>query len=137
VRPPKVVLYVDGDEYRMSRRVFVLETWGYRVLTATTAAAALARLVDASLSLDLLFLQAPVPDRDELIRCAKDMQPEMRTLIAGDRSGYEETSGADVYLPRSCTAAEIRERIKVLVARKRGPKKLPASVAAVERREVA
>src|SRR5260370_42577873 len=104
---------------------FVLETWGYRVLVAKTAVAALARVVDASLSLDLLFLQDPVPDRDELIRCAKEMQPDLRTLLAGDKPGYDAAAGADVFLPRdACTAAEIRERIAGVVARKRGPKKL-------------
>src|SRR5260370_8651256 len=86
---------------------FVLETWGYRVLVAKTAVAALARVVDASLSLDLLFLQDPVPDRDELIRCAKEMQPDLRTLLAGDKPGYDAAAGADVFLPLdACTAPQ-------------------------------
>ncbi len=55
-------------------------------------------------------------------------------LISGTVKQYERGVRADVFLPKGvCSPVEMLERIRVLVARKRGPKKaLPPVVHHVE-----
>ena len=128
MRPKKTILCVDDNEQILSVRTFLLETRGYRVLSAQTAHEAL-ELVTTSLpgSIDLLLcdLLMPQMDGNELVRRAKQLHPGLPAMIvsgtvnAFDRAGY-----ADAFLPKgACSAAEMIERIRILVARKRGPKK--------------
>jgi hypothetical protein len=71
--------------------------------------------------------------QDELLRTAKRLDPELRTVIVGDTAYWRETL-ADVYLPKGLPKAEmeLRERLKILASRKRGPKKPAASVPLVD-----
>jgi two-component system response regulator CpxR len=128
MRPKKTILCVDDNEQILSVRTFLLETRGYRVLSALTAHEAL-ELVTTSLpgSIDLLLCDLIMPQMDgnELVRRAKQLHPGLPAMIvsgtvnAFDRAGY-----ADAFLPKgACSAAEMIERIRILVARKRGPKK--------------
>ncbi|HEY9139202.1 MAG TPA: response regulator, partial [Terriglobus sp.] len=61
----------------------------------------------------------------ELIRRVREMQPGLPSLmISGTVTRYERGVGADVFLPKgACSPSELLERVRVLVARKRGPKK--------------
>jgi two-component system, OmpR family, response regulator CpxR len=128
MRPKKTILCVDDNEQALSVRKFLLETRGYRVLTATNAQEAL-EILEAALpgSIDLLLsdLLMPGMDGNELIRRAKDLSPALPAmLISGSVKQYERGIRADVFLPKGvCSPVEMLERIRVLVARKRGPKK--------------
>ncbi len=128
MRPKKTILCVDDNEQALSVRKFLLETRGYRVLAVTTAHEAL-ELLESALpgSIDLLLtdLLMPTMDGNELVRRAKDMSPALPTmLISGSVKQYERGVRADVFLPKGvCSPVEMLERIRVLVARKRGPKK--------------
>ena len=128
MRPKKTILCVDDNEQALSVRKFLLETRGYRVLAVTTAHEAL-ELLERALpgSIDLLLsdLLMPGMDGNELIRRAKDMTPGLPSmLISGSVKQYERGIRADVFLPKGvCSPVEMLERIRVLVARKRGPKK--------------
>jgi hypothetical protein len=52
-------------------------------------------------------------------------------LISGTVKQYERGIRADVFLPKGvCSPVELLERIRVLVARKRGPKKAVVPAAA-------
>ena len=78
MRPKKVILCVDDNETTLSVRTFLLETRGYRVLTATTARAALEVLeqtVPGTLDLLIADLLLPGMDGNELVRRAKQMHP--------------------------------------------------------------
>jgi hypothetical protein len=45
-------------------------------------------------------------------------------IVSGTVNSFDRACAADVFLPKgACSAAEMIERIRVLVARKRGPKK--------------
>lgn len=128
MRPKKIILCVDDNEQILSVRTFLLETRGYRVLPALSAHEALDQLRQvAPGTVDLLLcdLMMPQMDGNELVRRAKQLHPGMPAMIvsgtvqAADRALY-----ADVFLPKgACSPAEMIERIRVLVARKRGPKK--------------
>jgi len=128
MRPKKVILCVDDNEQILSVRTFLLETRGYRVLPARTAAEALEildRTVPGTLDLLIADLLMPGMDGNELVRRSKQMHPMLPALIvSGTVASYDRALAADAFLPKgACSPAELLERIRVLVARKRGPKK--------------
>jgi two-component system, OmpR family, response regulator CpxR len=134
MRPRKLILCVEDNDQVLSVRKFLLETRGYRVLACSTAAEALEYLQTAAPgSVDLLMsdLLMPQMDGNELVRRAKQLMPGLPTLIvSGTVSGYERAVAADAFLPKgACTPAEILDRVRILVARKRGPKKQLAPAA--------
>lgn len=128
MRPRKTILCVEDNEQVLSVRKFMLETRGYRVVAVNTAAAALEHL-EAALpgTLDLLLADLVLPgmDGNELARRAKQLHPALPILlISGMVSSFDRAAAADAFLPKGgCTPAEMLDRIRVLVARKRGPKK--------------
>jgi two-component system, OmpR family, response regulator CpxR len=135
MRPKKIILCVDDNDQILSVRKFLLETRGYRVLTATSAHEALEILAEyapGELSLLLCDLIMPQMDGVELIRRARAMQPGLPTLmVSGTVTSFERGAIADVFLPKGASSpSELLERVRVLVARKRGPKKAVHSVPA-------
>jgi two-component system response regulator CpxR len=134
MRPRKCILCVDDNEQILSVRKFLLETRGYRVVTAASAHEALDLIQNSTPgSFDLLLsdLVMPQMDGNELVRRAKQLHSGLPAMIvSGTVNAFDRASAADVFLPKGgCSPAEILERVRVLVARKRGPKKaVPASV---------
>ena len=139
MRPKKIILCVDDNEQALSVRKFLLETKGYRVLTATSGHEALEILEkydQGELSLLLCDLLMPQMDGVELIRRARGLQPGLPTLMVSDTvTSFDRGAAADVFLPKgACSPVELLERVRVLVIRKRGPKKgavrVPATLVA-------
>jgi CheY-like chemotaxis protein len=134
MRPRKCILCVDDNEQILSVRKFLLETRGYRVVTAASAHEALDLIQNSTPgSFDLLLsdLVMPQMDGNELVRRAKQLHSGLPAMIvSGTVNAFDRASAADVFLPKGgCSPAEILERVRVLVARKRGPKKaVPAPV---------
>ncbi len=128
MRPKKTILCVDSNENMLSVRTFLLETRGYRVLTAGTAHAALDQ-IERSLpgSIDLLLCDLLIPQMDgnEIVRRAKQLRPGLPAMIvSGTVNSFERALSADVFLPKGAASpAELIERVRILVARKRGPRK--------------
>ena len=128
LRPKKTILCVDDNEQVLSVRTFLLETRGYRVIAALSSQQAL-EVVEQSLpgSLDLLLCDLIMPQMDgnELVRRAKQIHPGLPAMIvSGTVNAFDRASCADVFLPKGASSpAEMIERIRVLVARKRGPRK--------------
>jgi len=128
MRPKKTILVVDDNEQILSVRKFLLETHGYRVLAVQSAAEALEIVEGAAPgALDLLLSDFLMPQMDgnELLRRAKQISPALPTLlVSGTVKQGERGTNADVFLAKGvCSPMEMLERIRVLVARKRGPKK--------------
>lgn len=128
MRPKKTILCVDDNEQILSIRKFMLETRGYRVLAVQTSEEALETLSTSSPgSIDLLLCDLIMPgiDGNELIRRAREIHPGVPSmLVSGSVGTAERGNNADVFLPKgACSPVEMLERIRVLVARKRGPKK--------------
>src|ERR1017187_9159721 len=104
MRPAKVILCAGSDEDRLYRRVFLLRTWGYRVLPATSAEEALAILAfhngagrGLSTEVDLVIVDLPLMDLTaEISREARRLHPRLRRLITSNHSGYYNPYGADV-----------------------------------------
>jgi two-component system, OmpR family, response regulator CpxR len=128
MRPKKTILCVDDNEQVLSVRTFLLETRGYRVLCAHTAYEALDFVSSSPLgSIDLLLCDLIMPQMDgnELVRRAKQLHPGLPAMIvSGTVNAFDRAGCADVFLPKGASsAAEMIERIRILVARKRGPRK--------------
>jgi two-component system response regulator CpxR len=131
MRPKKTILCVDDNEQLLSVRKFMLETRGYRVIAVAEPRAALEHLQTAAPgSVDLLLSDVLLPhmDGNELVRRAKQLHPALPSLlVSGTVTNFDRALAADAFLPKgACTAAEMLDRIKILVARKRGPKKAVA-----------
>lgn len=135
MRPRKTIVCVEDNEQILSVRKFLLETRGYRVIAMNSGAEALEYLRATMVgAVDLLLADLIMPQMDgnELVRRAKNLHPGLPTLlVSGTVSNYDRAAAADAFLPKgACTPAEMLERIRILVARKRGPKKQVTSAPA-------
>ena len=125
MRPRKTILCVDDNEQCLSVRKFMLETRGYRVLTALNGQQALDLYQQGGIDLVLSDLIMPQMDGNELVHRMKAIQSDVpMILMSGSVKAYERASHADAFLPKgACSPVEVLERIRVMIARKRGPKK--------------
>ena len=126
MRPKKTILCVDHNEQALAVRKFMLETRGYRVLTALSGYDALEIFRIGGIDLVLSDLVMPQMDGNEMVRRMKELSPEVPTiLVSGTVKAFERANRADAFLPKgACTPAEVLERIRVMIARKRGPKRV-------------
>jgi DNA-binding response OmpR family regulator len=85
---------------------------------------------------DLLLadLLLPQMDGNDLIRRAKHVHPGLPgLLVSGTVTNFDRAAAADAFLPKGASSpAELLDRIKILVARKRGPKKQVQPVTPLE-----
>lgn len=126
MRPKKTILCVDDNEQALAVRKFLLETrGGYRVVSACSGKDAMDRFRVGGIDLVLSDLVMPSMDGNELVRRMKEISPEVpMILISGSVKVFDHGNRADAFLPKgSSTPSEMLERIRVLIARKRGPKK--------------
>lgn len=134
MKPKRTILCVDDHEQSLSIRKVMLETRGYRVLTATTAEQALEIFAQGGVDLVLTDLVMPGLDGTELIARIKSISPTTPTILfSGKIKVYEKDTQADVFLPKGMYApVELLERIRLMLVRKRGPK--PAVLTSPEMR---
>jgi CheY-like chemotaxis protein len=125
MRPRKVILCVDSNEQALSVRKFMLETRGYRVLCVLHAQAALEQFEGGGIDLVLSDLTIPGMDGNEMIRRMKQAAPEVpMVLVSGTVKDFGRADAADAFLPKGANnSLELLERIRVLMVRKRGPKR--------------
>ena len=93
--------------------------------SAAEAMEYLQQAVPGSIDLLLSDLIMPQMDGNELVRRAKQIHPFLPALlVSGTVSSFDRAAAADAFLPKGAsTPAELLDRIRILVARKRGPKK--------------
>ena len=103
----------------------MLETRGYRVISALNGEEALDVFRQGGIDLVLSDLVMPRMDGNELIRRMKELAPEVPMIIlSGSVKAFDRASHADCFLPKgACTPLEVLERVRMMMARKRGPKK--------------
>jgi two-component system response regulator CpxR len=126
MRPKKTILCVDDNEQSLSIRKVMLETRGYRVISCTTGDEALARFKVGGVDLLLSDLVMPGFDGRKLVEQVKNLSPATPAILfSGKITAYDSDMPADVFLPKGMYApAELLERIRLLLVRKRGPKKM-------------
>jgi two-component system response regulator CpxR len=131
MKPKRTILCVDDNEQSLSIRKVMLETRGYRVVTCTSGEEALQRFKKGGVDLVLTDLMMPGLDGTKLIEEIKSLSPPTPViLLSGKVKIYDRDSKADVFLPKGMYApVELLERIRLLLVRKRGPKRGQSNVA--------
>jgi CheY-like chemotaxis protein len=131
MKPKRTILCVDDNEQSLSIRKILLETRGYRVLAFSSGAEALERFKRGGVDLVLTDLIMPGFDGTKLIEEVKALSPETPTiLLSGKVRICDRDTRADVFLPKGMYApVELLERIRLLLVRKRGPKRSHAQAA--------
>jgi CheY-like chemotaxis protein len=126
MKPKKTILCVDDNEQHLSIRKILLETRGYRVVACSSCALALEAFQRGGVDLVLTDLVMTTGiDGSQLIEQIKTISPQTpAVLISGRVKVYERDSMADVFLSKGMyEPAELLDRIRVLLIRKRGPKR--------------
>ena len=125
MKPKKTILCVDDNEQALSIRKIMLETRGYRVIACNSGAMALETFRRGGVDLVLTDLIMPGVDGSRLIEEIKSLSPQTpAVLISGRSKIYERETLADVFLCKGMyEPAELLERIRLLLVRKRGPKR--------------
>ncbi|MGZ4813109.1 MAG: response regulator [Terriglobales bacterium] len=132
MKPKRTILCVDDNEQSLSIRKVMLETRGYRVITCTNGRDALEHFKQGGVDLVLSDLIMPGLDGHKLIEEIKTLSPHTPAILfSGTTKIYERDMRADVFLPKGMYApVELLERIRLLLVRKRGPKRVvPFSMA--------
>jgi two-component system, OmpR family, response regulator CpxR len=125
MRPKKVILCVDPSELDLSVTSFMLTTKGYRVYSAVNSQQAVAVFAETAVDLVLADHTMPQLDASKLLRRLKQMGPHVPMILLCDpqKMGSEIPVADALLTKRSCTTAELLERIKTMCTRKRGPRK--------------
>ena len=134
MRPKKIILCVDDNEQELSVLRFMLTTNGYRVFAATSGQEAIGLFTGAQVDLVLSDYAMPQMNGQQVIERLKRMAPHVPMILLGDPQAMGgEIHAADALLAKkSLSAQELLERIKVMSARKRGPRKGSTRVVPVE-----
>jgi two-component system response regulator CpxR len=129
MKPKRTILCVDDNEQSLSIRKVLLETRGYRVIACTKGEDALEIFKHGGIDLVLTDLIMPGYDGTKLIEQIKAISPHTPAiLLSGKVRIYDRDTQADVFLPKGMYApAELLERIRLLLIRKRGPKRISPS----------
>ncbi len=127
MKPKRTILCVDGNEQSLSIRKIMLETRGYHVVTCAGGQEALERFKRGGVDLVLTDLVLSGFDGTRLIEEVKSLSPQTPAiLLVGKVKVYDRDTKADVLLPKGMYApVELLERIRLLLVRKRGPKRGP------------
>jgi two-component system, OmpR family, response regulator CpxR len=125
MKPKRTILCVDDNEQSLSIQKVMLETRGYRVVSCSNGSQALERFKEGGVDLVLTDLMMPGIDGGRLIEEIKGFSPETPAILLSSRAKlYNHDSRADVFLAKGMYGpAELLERIRMLLVRKRGPKR--------------
>ncbi len=126
MKPKRTILCVDDNEQSLSIRKVMLETRGYRVVACTNGSEALEEFRKGGVDLVLSDLIMPGLDGHKLVEEVKNLSPQTPAILfSGKVKFYERDMRADVFLPKGMYApVELLERIRLLLVRKRGPKRV-------------
>jgi two-component system, OmpR family, response regulator CpxR len=126
MKPKRTILCVDDNEQTLSHRKIVLETRGYRVASFSRGEDALARFLQGGVDLVIADMAMPGLDGPQLIARIKDTSPQTPAILISSKVRlYDHDSRADVFLTKGMySPADLLERVRQLLVRKRGPKRL-------------
>jgi CheY-like chemotaxis protein len=124
MKPKRTILCVDDNEQSLSYRKIMLQTRGYRVASFTRGEEALQRFKEGGIDLVVTDMAMPGMDGPQLIAEIKTLAPHIPAILISSKvRTYDHDSRADVFLARGMYApADLLERIRLLLVRKRGPK---------------
>ncbi len=125
MKPKRTILCVDDNEQTLSIQKVMLETRGYRVVTSRNGREALEIFQQGGIDLLLTDFVMPDLNGNELVRLVKQLSPlTPAILFSGQLKFGPADIAADVFLPKGSHApVDLLERIRLMLVRKRGPKK--------------
>jgi len=125
MRPKKIILCVDDNEQELSVLKFMLETNGYRVVSATNGQDAIGIFTENSVDLVLSDYAMPQMNGNQLVDRLKQIASHVPMILLGDpqRMGGDMHAADALLAKKNCSPQELLERIKIMSARKRGPRK--------------
>jgi len=125
MRPKKVILCVDDNEQELSVLTFMLATNGYKVVSARTGQEAIG--IFAEMQVDLVLTDHAMPQMNggQLVARLKQIASHVPMIMLADpqKMGGELHAADALLAKKNCSSLELLERIKVMSARKRGPRK--------------
>jgi len=133
MRPKKIILCVDDNEQELSVLKFMLATNGYRVISACNGQDAIGVFAENPVDLVLADFAMPQMNGCQLVERLKQIASHVPMILLGEPQKMAgEMHSADALLAKKhCSPQELLERIKVMSARKRGPRKGSLRVAPV------
>jgi two-component system, OmpR family, response regulator CpxR len=124
MRPKKVILCVDENENDLSILKFLLTTHGYKVLSAPNGQEAIGAFNGTQVDLVLVGYSNPQMNGGQIVDRLKRIAPHVPMILLGDPQNPAQIHVADAMVARkNCSPLELLERVKVMSARKRGPRK--------------
>jgi DNA-binding response OmpR family regulator len=104
----------------------MLETRGYRDSSYSRGEEALDRFKQGGIDLVVTDMGMPGLDGPQLIAAIKKLSPHIPAILISSKVRiYSHDSQADVFLAKGMYApADLLERIRLLLVRKRGPKRM-------------
>jgi len=125
MKPKRTILCVDDNEQSLSHRKIMLETRGYRVTAFSRGEDALVRFVAGGIDLVIADMAMPGLDGPQLIAKIKDLSPQTPAILISSKVRiYDHDSRADVFLTKGMyLPADLLERVRQLLVRRRGPKR--------------
>ena len=117
---------MDDNEQSLSHRKIMLETRGYRVASFARGEEALARFLQGGIDLIIADMAMPGLDGPQLIAKIKDQAPHTPAILISSKVRlYDHPSQADVFLTKGMySPADLLEKVRLLLVRKRGPKRM-------------
>ena len=124
----KTILCVDNEQ-NLSIQKLTLETRGYRVVTCNTALEAMRAFSDETVDLVLSNVDLPDASAAELVGRIKLISPLIPiVLLSGPKRAFHTDAPVDLLLRKGTFApAELLERIRLLLVKRRGPHRGGAS----------
>lgn len=125
MRPKKVILCVDDNEQELSVLKFMLTTNGYKVISASTGQDAISAFSANQIDLVLTDFNMQPMKGDQLVNRLKAIAGHVPMILMGDPQMIgSEIHVADALLAKkNCSTQDLLERVKLMSARKRGPRK--------------
>jgi two-component system, OmpR family, response regulator CpxR len=125
MRPKKIILCVNDNEQELSVMSFMLNTNGYRVVPATNGLDAIELFSGMQVDLVLADYTMPQMNGNQLVNRLKQIASHVPMILLGDpQSMGGQIHVADALIAKKqCSPQDLLERIKIMSARKRGPRK--------------
>lgn len=125
MRPKKIILCVNDNEQELSIMSFMLNTNGYRVVPAKNGQEAIELFSAMQVDLVLADYGMPHMNGTQMVNRLKQIASHVPMILLGDPQTLAgQIHMADALLAKKqCSPQELLERIKIMSARKRGPRK--------------
>ena len=124
MRPRKIILYVSASEQDQSVMKFMLDTNRYKPLVASDSEQAVKIFSEMAVDMVMVDFLMGLESGNDIVAELKTCGSHIPMILLGDLfKMVGSTHAADAFLDKRTPRWELLDRIKVMTARKRGPRK--------------